>query len=491
MTASASTGRAQNGGEGGAAARRVPVLPLVGICLTLFLSALDQTVVTTALPTLVSDLGGLDRISWVVTGYLIAATVATPVCGRLGDLYGRRPVLVASLLVFVAGSAACGAATSMAWLIVFRVAQGLGGGGLMASTQAGMSELAGPRDRARYQGLLGAVFGLASVAGPLAGGFLTDALSWRAVFYVNLPIGVVALVLAARTPFAAPARRGRADLVGAALFAVFAAATILATLATTPAARWSWGAAGGVALAAFAAWERRVPGPLISPALFRARAFTSVAVAGFALGVPLLGGTVFLAVYLQVLRGSTPTSAGLQLLPLMAALVLASALSGRRAARTGRLRTLPLAGTLITAAALAGLGQTTAATPAWLVQALLVVLGAGIGMALQLLIVIAQAAAPPQHLGVASGTIVFLRSMGGAFGVALFGAIFTARLGPLPGGLGAVTHDLAHPAVAARLHDAVATAMSAVFTTGAPFALLACAAVLTLPGRLAPRQAAA
>ncbi|MEU8178030.1 MFS transporter [Microbispora hainanensis] len=465
-------------------ARAVPVLPLVGICLTLFLSALDQTVVTTALPTMVSDLGGLDQISWVVTGYLIAATVATPLSGKLGDLAGRKPVLVASLLVFVAASAACGAASNMTWLVVFRVVQGLGGGGLMASTQAGLSELVSPRDRARYQGLLGAVFGLASVTGPLVGGFLTDAVSWRSVFYINLPVGLAALLLAVRTPFAPAAAAGRrsADVAGAVMFALFATATILATLAATPAGRWGWGAAGAVLLVAFVLRERRAADPLISPALFRARAFNAVAVAAFALGVPLLGGTVFLAVYLQVLRGSTPTSAGLQMLPLMAALVAASALAGRWAARSGNLRPMPLAGTLITAAALAALGQTGATTPVWLVDVLLAVLGAGIGMVLQLLIVIAQTAAPAGSLGVASGTVVFLRSMGGAFGVALFGAIFTARLGgDTVTSLAAAAHRMGDPALAASSHEAVADAMTAVFTTGVPFALLAFAAVLAVP----------
>jgi EmrB/QacA subfamily drug resistance transporter len=467
------------------AGARVPPLALAGICLTLFLPALDQTVVTTALPTIVSELGGLNQIAWVVTAYLLSATVATALTGRLGDLFGRRPVLVASLAVFLAASAACGAARSMPVLIGFRVGQGLGGGGLMASTQAGLSELIRPQDRARYQGLLGGVFGLASVVGPVVGGVLTDTVGWRWIFYINLPVGLAALALAARTRFSRSAGRRSAhiDLPGAILFAVFATSAILATLGASVQVNLSWGAVAAVAVVAFVAREHRTPDPLISPTLFRSPAFAAIALAAFALGVPLVGGTVFLSVYLQVLRGASATYAGLQLLPLMAALVVASTLSGRWAARTGRLRVMPLVGTLVAAAALAELGLTSAATPAWVIDTLLIMLGAGIGMTIQLILVLAQVAAHPDQIGLVSGVVIFLRSMGGAMGVALFGAIFTGRLRDAAGlhqanGVSGVAGLASSARGAGQLRTPVADAMSEVFLTAAPFALLAFAALL-------------
>ncbi|MCF1644671.1 MFS transporter [Streptomyces indiaensis] len=473
------------------------VLVSIGaLLLGMLLAALDQTIVSTALPTIVSDLGGLDHLSWVVTAYLLAATAATPLWGKLGDQYGRKRLFQTAIVIFLVGSALCGAAQDMAQLIAFRALQGLGGGGLIVLSMAIVGDLVPPRERGRYQGLFGAVFGATSVLGPLLGGLFTQHLSWRWVFYVNLPVGVVALaVIATVLHLPRTSQRHVIDYLGTLLIA--AVATCLVLVASLGGTTWAWGSwqivglavLGAVLAVAFVAVERRAAEPVLPLRLFRVRTFTLAAVISFVVGFAMFGAMTYLPTFLQVVQGISPTMSGVHMLPMVLGLLLASTTSGQIVSRTGRWKVFPIAGTGITTLGLLLLHQLDEHSSTAELSGFFFVFGLGLGLVMQVLVLIVQNAVPYADLGVATSGATFFRSIGAAFGVSVFGTVFAGRLGDQltdafrgatlppgtsvdtleadPRGIAALPADLRPPA----LH-AYAVSITDVFLYAAPVALL-------------------
>jgi EmrB/QacA subfamily drug resistance transporter len=448
-------------------------LIFAALMLAILLAALDQTIVATALPTIVGDLGGLSHLSWVVTAYILATTASTPLWGKLGDQFGRKTLFQASIIIFLIGSALCGQSHSLIELIVFRALQGLGGGGLIVLAQAIIGDVVSPRQRGKYQGVFGAVFGVASVAGPLLGGFVVDNLSWPWVFYINLPIGIVALVvIAIALPATPKGQRHQIDYLGALLLA--GAATCIVLLTSWGGTQYKWDSPvifglGIVAVVlAFGWWlaERRAAEPVLPLRLFKNRVFSVCGGIAFAAGFAMFGALAFLPLFLQVVRGVSPTISGVYLLPMVLGLLLTSIGSGQLISRYGRYKIFPIVGTALLVTALALLSQLSENTSALVMNTYFFILGLSLGLIIQVLVIAVQNSADYADLGAATSGITFFRSIGGAFGVAIAGSIFSNRLATellqslsrtrLPAGFN-IAAAQANPALLKRLPPTVRT----------------------------------
>ena len=461
-----------------------------GALLALMLAALDQNIVNTALPRMVADLGGMAHLSWVVTAFMLTSTATSPLYGKLSDIYGRRKLFFVAIGIFLAGSALCGAARSMGQIISFRALQGLGAGGLIVLAQAAVGDVVAPRDRPRYQGLFTATFALSSVAGPLLGGLLTSALSWRWVFYVNLPIGALALTMIA-VGLNDPPPRSEAEQAQAATRTIDYAGAVLLTAATGALLLWlawggrefAWRSAPSIGLiglvaalaALFVRRESRAPDPLVRLALFRNPVFArGVAVCGM-MAFAMLGSTVFLPLYFQLVLGEDPAVAGAMLLPQVVGMLLTSVIGGRIVFRLGRNKPFLLAGLMLEAVALvslAGFAAFRAPPAAFLIS--MAAMGMGMGMGMPNLTTAVQNAVAHRELGAATGAMSFVRSLGAALGVACSGAILAARLGGVTAG---VVH--APGAISA----AYRAALTGCFGLSGLVMIGACVLVLGLPER--------
>jgi EmrB/QacA subfamily drug resistance transporter len=458
-------------------------LPFAALVLAMLPAVLDQTILATALPTIATDLGRLSDVSWLVTVYVVAATASTPLWGKLGDRHGRKRLLEVALASFVATSALCGAAQSITQLIVLRAAQGVAAGGLMTLAMAAVGDLVSPRERGRYQGYIAATFAGATVLGPLVGGLLVDQVSWRWVFYVNLPVGAAALLgLAAKLPSPAPGpARKPLDVIGAALLTASTSALLLACVWGGD--RYAWDSATIVGLAAaaaalgvaFVARERRAADPIIPLRMLRQPAVGVASASLFLTTAALFSVVVFVPLFLQATTGAEPTEAGLLLVPMMLGVTISTNLAGRRISRTGRYRHYPpiglgaMAAALLALAAFAGHHSRTATVIA------LAVFGLGFGLVTQVLMVAVQNAVDRRELGTATAVTTFFRALGGSVGAAGLGAVFAAQSGTSARGgvLGRVD-----PGVVNAIADAVQT----VFLVAAPMAIAGLLVVLRLPG---------
>jgi EmrB/QacA subfamily drug resistance transporter len=470
------------------------------ILLGMLLSALDQTIVSTALPTIVGDLGGAGHVSWVVTAYLLAETVSTVLAGKFGDLFGRKRVFQVGVLVFIAGSFCCGLAGSMVMLIAFRAVQGLGGGALTVTSTALIADVIPLRLRGQYQGALGAVFGVTTVIGPLLGGVFTDHLSWRWVFYINVPIAIIVIGMAARTiPQLAGGRRPAIDYLGCLFVALGATGLTLAT--SWGGTEYAWGsvtiiglfAASVVALVIFVLVELRAAEPILPMRLFRGRVFSVCSVLSFIVGFAMIGSITFLPTFLQYVNGVSATASGLRMLPMVLGLLVTALASGTVVSKTGRYRLFPVAGSAITAAGLYLLSLMDQHTSVLAESLYMLVLGAGIGLIMQILTLVVQNTVDYSDLGTATSGVTFFRTLGGSFGASIMGTIYAnglkGRLATALASAHVAPAAVARPELVARLPagsrelvvTAYAQSLQHVFLFAVPIAVVAFGLALFLP----------
>ncbi|NUR89122.1 MAG: MFS transporter [Nonomuraea sp.] len=480
------------------------VLP--GLMLAMVLAMLDNMVVGTAMPKIVGELGGLTHLSWVVTAYVLGTTVSTPIWGKIGDLYGRKTIFMVSIVIFMIGSALCGMAGSsmlggpadgMNELIAFRALQGLGAGGLIVNVMAIIGDLVPPRERGQYQGIMAGVMSLAMIAGPLVGGFITDNLNWRWAFYVNLPVGVIALgLIATQLHLPKLSNKVRIDWFGAILLSVSITAMVLIT--TWGGNQYKWGswqilslaAVAVVTLIGFIVVERSAAEPIMPLQLFRNRNFTLISAIGFLLGFAMFGAMNFIPLFQQTVQGASATNSGLLLLPMMTTAMVVSLFVGKAITTTGKYKIYPVIGGVGMAVAMWLLSLMDVNTPSWQTGAFIAVLGLGMGFLMQTTMLIAQNSVEQKDLGVASSASTFFRSIGGSFGVSMFGAIFnnhllssmTDKFGPQVaaqfgnGGAGArldpKTLANLKPQIRTGILESLATSISGVFWWAIAFAVV-------------------
>ncbi|WP_084077470.1 MDR family MFS transporter [Demequina sp. NBRC 110057] len=446
------------------------VLLFSGLMVTMLMASISQTILSTALPTIVGELGGVDQMTWVITGYVLASTVMMPVYGRISDLFGRKPVLLAAISLFIAGSIVGGLAQGMGMLVAARVLQGLGGGGLMILSQSAIADVVPARDRGKYMGIMGAVFAVSSVAGPLVGGWLTEGPGWRWAFWLNIPLGILSLlatVLLLRLPKVEREGKPRIDYLGMALIAGATIATVL--VCTWGGGEYAWGSwqilgliALAVALAgAFIGVERRAAQPVLPLDLFKNRNFTMATLAGLFIGIAMFGVVSYMPTYIQMVTGVDATEAGMLMVPMMGGLLAASIISGQLVSRTGRYKIYPLVGSIIMAAGLFLTSTLSIDSPTWLLCTYIAIFGIGIGLGQQILVLIVQDAFPATIVGTATAGFNYFKQVGATVGSAVVGTVFathladrlTVHLAQADGGGAAVDTHALTPAAVAQLPD--------------------------------------
>lgn len=416
--------------------KRHILLVFAGLMVTMLLASLDQTIFSTALPTIVGELNGVDHMLWVTTAYILAATIMLPVYGKIGDLIGRRGLLIGAISIFIVGSIVGGLAPDMTWLIIGRAVQGLGGGGLMILSQAIIADVVPARERGKYMGVMGGVFALSSVVGPLLGGWFTEGIGWRWAFWMNIPLGILAIISAVfflRLPTVKRARP-KLDVAGMGLLAVASTGLVLTT--TWGGTTYDWDslliisliAATLVAAVAFVLVERRAAQPIMPLHLFQDRNFNLTTIAALIIGIAMFGALAYLPTYLQMVTGANATEAGFLMIPMMAALLVSSIASGQLVSKTGRYKLFPIVGTLLVAVALVLLSTMTPTLPIWVLCSYLAVMGLGLGLSLQILVLVVQNSFPNSEVGTATASNNYFRQIGASLGAAVVGSLFAARL---------------------------------------------------------------